>query len=411
MSSTDATDAKSELKPGETSSVPTRSELTQPLEPKNSIQFPTIDQKLKMTSTTSNQKEFSFNSYHSAVKLSTGTFNDWKLKLTTVLGAQRLSKFILKDLTPPDESDEVALENFETNSLRALAAIHATIDDENFQVVRSCTSPREAFQLLCKHHDDAGGLSTAHLFSDLVTLKMTSDDNLNEHIHKFRKLHNDLLSNLASTPDSKISEPFIAVILIKSLPSEYTPLVQSLLSNFETLTLARLYSLLKIEATRNAPTQNSDTALAASRTRSNHKNKQGKKKEHSENTSSIQCSLGHPGHTDEQCRTRRWKAFREFEKKSKSDQSTSSHAAQVSQPTHENEEVSYWEEAFSASTSTTNPIICDTGATNHMFSDLSLISDLKHIKPVRIGVASHDGAIWAKNAGTVRSERKSDEDA
>lgn len=91
---------------------------------------------------------------------------------------------------------------------------------------------------LCKHHDDAGGLSTANLFSDLVTLRLSSEGDLKDHIHRFQKLHNDLLSNLSSTPNMKISEPFISMILINSLPSEYTPLVQSLLTSFETLTLA-----------------------------------------------------------------------------------------------------------------------------------------------------------------------------
>lgn len=297
------TDATSEPKPGESSSQIPPSVTTQPSLLKNSIPFPKIENKPSMSSNTSDHKDFSLNTYSNVVKLSTGTFNDWKLRLTTVLGAQRLSKYILKDLEKP--TDPTELEDFETNSLRALAAIHSTIDDENFQVIQSCNTPRDAFTTLCKHHDDAGGLSTAHLFSDLVTLKMNPDDSLSDHIAKFRKIHNDLLSNLSSTPNFKISEPFIAVILIKSLPSDYTALVQSLLANFDTLTLARLYSLLKIEATRNNPNSTSDTALSANRP--NQKYRPGKKGDRSnQHNSTLKCSLGHPGHTDEQCRTRRY---------------------------------------------------------------------------------------------------------
>lgn len=190
---------------------------------------------------------FSFKAYASVTKLETVTFNDWKLKLTTVMGAHRLSKYILREVVA--HINERSLDDHETNMMRALAAIHATTNQENFEVVRHCSDPRQAFTTLCKHHDDAGGLLTANLFSDLVTLRLLSEGDLNNHIHHFRKLHNGLLSNLSSTPDMKISEPFIAIILINSLPSDYTPLVQSLLTSFETLTLARLYSLLDIEAT------------------------------------------------------------------------------------------------------------------------------------------------------------------
>lgn len=364
------------------------------------------DSKSIMTSNAMDQKDsFSLNSYSNLIKLSSGTFDDWKLRLTTALGAQRLSKYILKDLTEPTEPND--LEIFETNSLRALAAIHATIDDENFQVIRSCSSPRDTFTTLCKHHDDAGGLSTAHLFSDLVTLKMNSDDNLSEHIARFRKLHNNLLSNLSSTPDCSISEPFVAIILIKSLPSDFTPLVQSLLANFETLTLSRLYSLLKIEATRSfSSTQ--DSALSASKSQHSKKNSGKKKSPDQQKTSHLKCSLGHPGHTDENCRTRKWKAFLEFEKSSKSNsanQAQTSDSAQLSQTISEaDEDMSYWESAFSATTLCV-PIIGDTGAPSHMFSDLSLLSNLKSCRPTRIGVASKDGEIWARHQRSVRLAR------
>lgn len=119
---------------------------------------------------------FSMNAYSSVTTLESGTFNDWKLRLTTVMGAHRLSKYFLRDVKVPQ--DEKALDDHETNLMRELAAIHATIDKENFEVVRHFSNPREAFIKLCKHHDDAGGLSTANLFSDLVTLRLSSEGDL-----------------------------------------------------------------------------------------------------------------------------------------------------------------------------------------------------------------------------------------
>lgn len=227
---------------------------------------------LTMTSHSTDVKEFSTTSYSGVTKLTSTTFNNWKLRLTTVLGAQQLSKFILRNITPP--TDESLLDDHETLSMKALAAIHATIDAENFEVIRSTSCPRKAFVMLCKHHDDTGGLLTANLFLELVTMKLTSDGCLKDHLHQFRKIHNDLTSNISSSPSLSISEPFVAIILINSLPTGYTPLVQSLLSNFESLTLTRLYSLLQMEVTRTYSSTPSDTALSAVK----HKH-QAKKKE------------------------------------------------------------------------------------------------------------------------------------
>lgn len=123
------------------------------------------------------------NSYALVTKLETGTFNDWKLRLTMVLGAHRLAKFILREVEIPSEAK--ARDDNDTNCMRALAAIHATVDAENFEVIRSRSNPRDAFLELCKHHDDARRLSTAHLFLDLVTLRLSSDGDLKEHIHQF----------------------------------------------------------------------------------------------------------------------------------------------------------------------------------------------------------------------------------
>ena len=354
---------------------------------------------------------FGMSAYNSVTKLETGTFNDWKLRLTTVLGAHRLSKFILRDVTVP--VDEKELEDYETNSMRTLAAIHATIDGENFEVIRNCSGPREAYLKLCKHHNDAGGLSTANLFSDLVTLRMASDGDLKDHVHKFRKIHNDLLSNLSSTPDIKISEPFVAIILINSLPSDFTPLVQSLLTNFETLTLPRLYSLLNIEATRSSGGARADTALSVSRFNGGRKPKKNESQHQQQtNKDTIFCSLGHAGHTDDQCRTKKWREFKEYQKSMKgksTSEASKEKTEEVAQMTsveaiqsEESEEVdvSYYDTAFSALESRL-PEVFDTGATSHMFGDKKAFDSISNSKPSQIAVASKGGEIWAKARGSV----------
>lgn len=355
-----------------------------------------------MASETSSKPAFNLNVYASVPKLTSGTFNDWKLRLTTLLGAQRLDCYILTDVKTPTEAQALADHN--ANSLTALTALHITVDAENFQVIRTCSSPREAFLKLCKQHDDAGGLSTANIFTNLVSLRLSSDGSLADHLHSFRTLHNDLQSNLASTPEIKISEPFIAILLIISLPPQYSPLVQSLLINFETISLARLYSLLKIDSLRSAASAKSETALMTSKNNQQKKpKKQGGKQSSDKNVTT--CSLGHPGHDDNGCKTQRWNEFMEYDKavreKKISPKPKESAQLTATTSTHQDEvNLSYYDEAFITSITHSRDIF-DTGATSHMFSNHGRLSHPVDTPPSRIGVASKSGAIWSTVKGSV----------
>lgn len=64
---------------------------------------------------------FSLNAYASVTKLESGAFNDWKLCLTTVMGAHRLSKYILCEADPPIELN--ALDDHETNMMRLFEVV------------------------------------------------------------------------------------------------------------------------------------------------------------------------------------------------------------------------------------------------------------------------------------------------
>lgn len=170
------------------------------------------------------------------------------------------------------------------------------------------------------------------------------------------------------------------------------------------MTLTRLYSPLKIEATRSNSTAKKDAAFSANC--SSLKSKYYKKKDHSNDANNyIKCSLGHPGHTDEKCRVRRFRAFVKYEKKLKSEESsfgTQSQVAQAAQslPTPETDPF-YWESAFLASVVVSVPTLGDTGAMSHMFSEKSMLFDITAIPSTRIGVASKDGVIRANHKGMV----------
>lgn len=230
--------------------------------------------------------------------LTSSNFFDWKLRLETALGARRLKKFILSDLPLP--TDPIELETHQVNDARALEAIQSTIDPGNFQVISQSSTARSAYLAILKHHDDSGGISTAHLFSELATLRLTSNGSLADHLLKFRQLHNELLGNLRSTPDLSISEPFIAILLLKSLPAEFSPMVQTTLSQFESIKLDHIYTLLQMETKRSTESSSTDTALSAT----SKPNPSKFKKREWKVRDDVKCLMGHPGHTDEFCRAK-----------------------------------------------------------------------------------------------------------
>lgn len=213
---------------------------------------------------------------------------------------------------------------------------------------------------------------------------------------------------MSSTPDIKISEPFVAIILINSLPSDYTPLVQSLLTNFESLTLPRLYSLLNIEATRSMNGSKTDTALSANRFNGGKKSK--KKESYQSNKDTIYCSLGHAGHTDEQCKTKKWREFKDYQESMKEKSSSGGEkmqeAAQMTQTEHVNQidldkaDVSYYDTAFTAHESHL-PTIIDTGVSSHMYGDKKVFKSLFKTEPSQIAVTSKGGEIWSTEKGSV----------
>lgn len=186
------------------------------------------------------------NNWSNIPKLNSSTFFDWKRRIETTLGARRLYSHILED-TPIPTDPKLRTEHV-FNEFRALEAIQFSCDADNFNIISDCKTARAAYLALCKYPDDLGGVTTANLFSELASSKLSSAADLKEHLLKFRNTHTKLKGNLQSPPDLCISDPFIAILILKSLPPDFNSLIQTSLANFETLTLDQIYALLNIEA-------------------------------------------------------------------------------------------------------------------------------------------------------------------
>lgn len=350
-------------------------------------------------STTLPSNLMSSNSYSSVTKLTSTTFHNWKLRLETLLGAWKLRRFINEDTIPP--TDPTSLDAHTTSDCQALNAIFSTIDDENFQVVSSCRTAREAFVALCKHHGDSGGISTATLFFELVNLRVTGDITIKDHVHNFQTLHNKLKSNIKENSELMISDHFIAILLLFSLPAEFTPLVQTTLTTtaFDKIDVNHLYMLILVSDrvdSSSSITPSANSAMIAS-TKSRHKPRP--EKSHAQSNNPPKCSLGHIGHTDAQCRIQKSDA------KDKQIADLVARLDKLEKPSLESAKLvtdNYYDEAFITSATSLHLITLDAGATTHMFGDTNLLQHIEQVLPSPINVAAKDQSIFADARGSIR---------
>lgn len=227
----------------------------------------------------------------------------------------KLRQYIETEVPVP--TDPLLLDDHMAKESQALNAIHSTIDEENMQVITSCDTAYKAYQAFCMHHCDSGGITTAQMFYEIVNLRLTAGGSVSEHVLRFRTLHNRFSASIKSMPGITISDHFIAILLLMSLPSTYHSLVQTTLATFfEKISLSRVYQLLQAEISRmEGSTTTTDSAMIASQKVIPKEQKDGASRRAARNQ--RVCSLGHRGHTDDYCREQIQQKLDESEKKCK----------------------------------------------------------------------------------------------
>lgn len=112
--------------------------------------------------------------------------------------------------------------------------------------------------------------------------------------------------------------------------------------------------------------------------------------------------MGHTGHTDKYCRAKIRNDLEECKKQlADLKKEKKSESVNIAVDTSDEVHPSYYDTAFSATTSIPCDSIFDTGSTAHMFKDISLLHNPTKISPTRISVASEDGEIWATHQGST----------
>lgn len=320
----------------------------------------------------------------------------------------KLRRYIETEVPVP--TDPLLLDDHMAKESQGLNAIHSTIDEENMQVITSCDTAYKAYQAFCMHHCDSGGITTAQMFYEIVNLRLTAGGSVSEHVLRFRTLHNRFSASIKSMPGITISDHFIAILLLMSLPSTYHSLVQTTLATFfEKISLSRVYQLLQAEILRmESSTTTTDSAMIASQKVIPKEQKDGASRRAARNQ--RVCSLGHRGHTDDYCREQIQQKLDESEKKCKGLMDA---ATAMKKTTKETAHLvtdhipSFYDEAFHVGPDSLNQLTLDTAATSTMFGNRSLLSDVLPSTPSHIGMASKGTSVVAEHRGQFRMGRLS----
>lgn len=147
---------------------------------------------------------------------------------------------------------------------------------------------------------------------------------------------------------------------------------------------------MEVRRLANQSLDNSESALIV---KTNNYQK-GKKKEQ------LKCSLGHLGHGDDRCRVRLQTELDECKKQLDQQKKKPKQAQSAVNISEGSVHPSYYDHAFTASSALSNSVF-DTGASNHMISEFSIIDNPQPIPPSCIVVAAKVSDIWATQTGLV----------
>lgn len=198
--------------------------------------------------------------YGGTVLTGQDNFTLWQTNLEIELAAVRLKKFLRHDkcITPTrqnlkntrsndDDNFENELEEWEFQHAQALKIILQSVDNTNRVIIQSCQTASSAYETLVKRYNMKNTARLAQLLSQLFSIQFMKEVDV---VEKY-----DLIINLCSQitdqqPDASISEIVQAVILMRSLPSEFDTTLEILTNKNTFPTLEDVFQAAKSTETR-----------------------------------------------------------------------------------------------------------------------------------------------------------------
>lgn len=180
-------------------------------------------------------------------KLSSGNLVSWKQGVKIHLKMNGLYGFIERDVDRPSSTPDCDV--FDMKQAAVLHAIRSTVDEANRATIDAMDNPKTAYDTLVSQHGADDGFTTANTLTELFSATYDPSTPMNTYLARIQDLHSRVRDLTCGDPDLKISDKLFAVVLINSLPrAKYGTIVQQLLANIKTLSIAQVTARLRLES-------------------------------------------------------------------------------------------------------------------------------------------------------------------
>ena len=146
-------------------------------------------------------------------KLEEDNYDGWKIHMKSVLIQQDLWGYVNGTILKPSEMPEE--ENWEMKDQKALSTILLCVKRSQLNVVKHCSTSRNAWIELEKKFQPQGPGRKVLLFRRLVSMKMMSGTSMTSHLSSLEEIVEKLIE-----VDINIPEELLSIMLLNSLSDE-----------------------------------------------------------------------------------------------------------------------------------------------------------------------------------------------
>ena len=152
----------------------------------------------------------------------------WRARMKLLLQCEKLWSHVkgrnsVMPVVEDDEDDDLLQEWIE-NDNKAQAMIQLSLNNEQFQHVRECTTARIAWKTLKKVHMKKGAVNELIIRHKLTSMQKLESETIEQYLCRVRSVARELRAIGGQLPDKDIIS-----IILKGLPIEYIDVSSSIL--------------------------------------------------------------------------------------------------------------------------------------------------------------------------------------
>lgn len=181
-----------------------------------------------------------FNDEFKITKLNSENYHAWSIRTKAAL----VQKNCWEAVDPGYSGSEMTDEERKHNN-KALTFLFLVVEDSHLDDIGTCTTAKEAWEILREIHTKYGLLHVLQLLRDFVNVQKKDDEPMKEYLSRLMDLHRKLTNGGYGFTDKEV-----ALVMLMGLPESYGALILKLEQDEATLTAKEVKARLLVEEKR-----------------------------------------------------------------------------------------------------------------------------------------------------------------